>query len=364
MMWPEAVEALLGVVRPLAQREVAPHAARWDDEGRVAEGFSARLGAELGLFGASLAEADGGSGTGMLGACAVVEEIAAASGGLAALLALHEGAGIGLASRVAGDARAGVLGAWLEARVPGAWIGAQHGLAYTRDGAAWRLRGRAAMVPAAALGGPTALVADGPDGATAFVLPPDALVQRRPRAALGLRAAGWGELAFDLRVDDDARVGAIGAGAELAAHAHARCSVLLAAVATGLARAALAQAATYAKERRQFGQAIADFQAIQWKLADGGTGRDAGFGLATYAAGLLDRGAPRAAVAAAHAHLLAVRHAITSCSDALQIHGGYGYTREYPIERMLRDAKACAAADRPEHVLRSFVGESIATRFA
>jgi len=362
--WPEQVEGLLGAVRSLAQREVAPHATRWDDEGRIDEGLAARLGSELGLIGIGVDEADGGSGVGMLGAVAVLEELAGTSGGLAAALAIHEGAGLGLASHAEPDRREAVLQAWLLARTPGTWVGARHGIACTADGAGWRLRGRAPMIPGAAGQGPTAVIATGADGPTAFLLPADALLQRRPRAALGLRCAAWGELGIDLRLDDDARIGPRGGAASLAALAHARTSVLLAAVASGLARAALVHAAAYARERVQFGHPIAQFQAIQWKLADGGTGRDAGFVLATRAAGQLDRGERGAAAAAAQAHLLSVRHAIAACSDALQIHGGYGYTREYPIERLLRDARACTAADRPEQELRGDLATAIATRFA
>lgn len=362
--WPEQVEGLLGAVRSLAQREVAPHAVRWDDQGHVDDGLAARLGGELGLFGIGVDEADGGSGVGMLGAVAVLEELARSSGGLAAALAIHEGAGIGLALQAEPARRAAVVQQWLLARAPGAWVGPRHQVACTADGAGWRLRGSAPMIPGAAGQGPTAVVAHGPDGPTAFLLPADALLQRRPRGALGLRCAAWGELGIDVRVDDDARIGPPGGAAPLAALAHARTSVLLAAVASGGARAALVQAAGYARERQQFGQPIAQFQAIQWKLADGGTGRDAGFVLATRAAGQLDRGTPGAAAAAAQAHLLSVRHAIAACSDALQIHGGYGYTREYPIERMLRDARACTAADRPEDELRGAVAAEIAVRFA
>jgi alkylation response protein AidB-like acyl-CoA dehydrogenase len=363
--WPAHVEALLGGVRPLANRELAPHAARWDEQARVDQGLLARLGDELGLFGLSLAEQDGGSAAGMLGAVAVIDELAAHSGSLAAMVAVHEGAGLGLAALVGDpERRAAALELWLHARAPGCWVGEHHGIQCVREGESWRLRGRAPMLPGAAGGGPIALVATAPAGPTVFVLAEDALVQRRPRGALGLRATQWGELSFDLRVDDSTRMSADGGGAELAATAHARVSVLLAAVASGLARAALTQAAAYARERRQFGQAIAEFQAIQWKLADGATGRDAGFGLAIDAAAQLDRGVPGAAAAAARAHLLAVRHAVVACSDALQIHGGYGYTREYPIERMLRDARACAIVDRPEPVLRTVVSTAIAERFA
>lgn len=348
MTWSAHVEALLGAVGPLGNREFAPHAARWDDAGLDA-GLAARC-SEWGLFGLSAPEASGGAGVGMLGTVAVVEDIAAHSGSLAIRVAIHEAAAVGLALGLGDDE--------LLARALGGdgfvgWCGASRGLS-ARAESRVRLQGAARMVPA---DGDVVAVGQGPEGAVVGFLRAADVGARRVRAASGLCAAGWADLELDVEAThagDDA----------LARRLAARISVGVAATACGLARAAITRAVEYARVREQFGQAIANFQAIQWKLANSATERDAAWMLTVKAAARLDAVADDAADAAARAQLAAVRSAVAACSEALQVHGGYGYTREFPIERLLRDARACSAIDRGDDDLRAAVVPGIVARFA
>ncbi len=359
-IWPEHIDALVGAVATLGAREIAPSAARWDEDGLDAD-LAARC-ADWGLFGVSVPEDRGGAGAGMLGAAAVMEELATHSGSLAVRLALHEGGAVGLALGLGDEPLlARLLGAGVQPEShSGAtgqsswvgWVGAGRGVCATgAPGGTTRLHGAARMVP-----GDGALVVVGREGDVVGLVAADRL-DRRSRRGSGLRSVGWTDVALDV---DLPRTGDAGLAAQLSA----RVSVLVGAVACGLARAAITQAVHYARVREQFGQPIANFQAIQWKLANGATERDAAWMLLVHAAGRLDAGDAGAHDAAARGQLAAVRAAVSACSEALQIHGGYGYTTEFPVERLLRDARACSAVDRGDDALRTALTAGIAARFA
>jgi alkylation response protein AidB-like acyl-CoA dehydrogenase len=145
-------------------------------------------------------------------------------------------------------------------------------------------------------------------------------------------------------VGDDARVGEVGAAGAAAARARAGFDLAVAALALGCGQGALDAAVAYAKDRKQFGQPIASFQAIQWMLADARVELEAARLLVPRAAATEDAGGD-AAGDAATARLYAAEAASRACSRALQVHGGYGYTKEFPVERHLRDAKVCEVSD-------------------
>ncbi|MBK6916648.1 MAG: acyl-CoA dehydrogenase family protein [Deltaproteobacteria bacterium] len=357
----DTLEALLGAVRSFTAREVDPRAASWDAAEALAPGLAAQA-AELGLLGVSAPEADGGLGAGLFGAAWVIEAVAASSGTLAVLLALHEAAAVGLALALPG---AQARGAAMAAATTGlsqlsGWIGPQHGLVHAQVGDALALRGRVGMAVAASA--PLVLASRGAQGDALHRAVPGAAAQ--PRAAHGLRGAGWARLELDLPLAPEATWLVGDAASAAIVRIQARVATLVAAVGCGLARAAVSQAAAYAKQREQFGAPIASFQAIQWKLADGMTRRDAAWLLTLAAADACDRGSSSAMAAAARAQLAAHRAAATASSDALQIHGGYGYTCEFPIERMYRDARALPSVDADEVALREAIGTAIAQRFA
>ena len=349
MKWPAHIEALQGAVVALGARELGPNAARWDGSAGFEPTFAAKV-ADWGLFGVSVPEVQGGAGAGLLGAAVVIEEVAAHSGSLAMRLALHEGVAIGFAL--------GLADMSLLARLIGnggfvGWVGLGRGVTAEQSSDRLRLQGSVCMAPG---DGDLVVAGLGTGGPRVGFVAADQLSSGRARAACGLRAVGWTDVVIDADVEHSGN-------AAVAARLGARLSVLIGAVACGLARAAISQATAYAQVREQFGQSIAQFQAIQWKLANGATERDAAWLLVTDAAARLDAQRPAANEAAARAQLAAVRMSVSACSEALQVHGGYGYTREFPIERLLRDARACTAIDRGDDDLRATLAAAITARF-
>jgi alkylation response protein AidB-like acyl-CoA dehydrogenase len=176
---------------------------------------------------------------------------------------------------------------------------------------------------------------------------------------LGCRSSDTVELTFeDVRIDDAQRLGELDQGFRDTMQILDRGRISIAAMALGLGRGALEMAVTYAKDRHQFGHPIADFQAIQFMLADSKTELDAA-GLLTYrAAWLADRG-QRHSQEAAMAKLFASEAASRACNRALQVHGGYGYTREFNVERHLRDAKICEIGEGTSEVQRSVIAKHL-----
>jgi alkylation response protein AidB-like acyl-CoA dehydrogenase len=170
---------------------------------------------------------------------------------------------------------------------------------------------------------------------------------------LGMRAADLGPLRLHtVRLPATAELRPFDADAAVAA-----MLVGLGAIAVGLSSSALLRARDYALQRQQFGQPIATFQAIQWKLADFATGLDAARLMVRKAAATGDP------IAAARAAIKAADVAIRGCSEALQIHGGFGYTREYPLERWLRDARFCGLFANQLTTGRTAIAHAIAARF-
>jgi len=314
-------------------------------------------------IGATVAEDDGGVGTTWVGAAAIVEALAQGSGSLAAIVAAHEALGLApVLALASAEQRERLLPRLVTGELATGLLGG--GIAAVREAGQWCLSGRASDVVGGATASKLVVVAAIDGEPTAFLVEGDAggVVRKRP-ALLGLRAAGVADIELaSVRVDDDARLGAVGAAADVAALAEDRVRVLFAAIACGLGRAALSSAIVYAKEREQFGQPIAQFQAIQWKLADAATGLDAAALLVHDAAARLDSGRP-AAIAAARALVFAGTQAAKAAHDALQVHGGYGYVRDFPVERHLRDARATQVLVSEPAALRTVVADGIAARF-
>jgi alkylation response protein AidB-like acyl-CoA dehydrogenase len=167
------------------------------------------------------------------------------------------------------------------------------------------------------------------------------------------------ELSFeDVRIKDSQRVGEVDRGFMDTMQILDRGRISIAAMALGLGNGALDMAITYAKERKQFGKPIADFQAIQWMLADSKTELDAAT-LLTYRAAWLDDHGRRFGYEASMAKLFASETATRACNRALQVHGGYGYTREFNVERHLRDAKICEIGEGTSEVQRIVIAKQL-----
>ncbi len=204
---------------------------------------------------------------------------------------------------------------------------------------------------------------DGPRGISCLLVPGDAagLSGATPERKMGAKASRTAQVLLEgVRVPQDRLVGAEGQGFKIALAALDAGRLGIAACAVGLAQAALDAAAAYAKERRQFGRAIGEFQGMQFLLADMATGVAAARALYLAAARRKDRGLPYG-VEAAKAKLFATDVAMRVTTDAVQVFGGYGYVEDFPVERYMREAKVLQIVEGTNQVQRMVIGRSLTT---
>jgi alkylation response protein AidB-like acyl-CoA dehydrogenase len=363
-------------VRDFARAEVAPKAQAWDKEERFPKEIVPRL-AELGLLGIRIPEEYGGAGLDVLSYAICVEEIARVDGSLALTVASHNGLGTGHILSFGNEEQKrrylpkAASGEWLAAWAltePGSGSDSA-GLATTarRDGSDWVLNGTKMFITQGSVGGFCVVLArTNPNvskqrGITAFVVEhgTKGFSASKHLEKLGCRSSDTVELTFeDVRIPDSQRIGEVDRGFLDTMSILDRGRVSIAAMALGLGEGALDMAVTYAKDRKQFAKAIADFQAIQWMLADSRTELEAA-ALLTYRAACLADSGKRYSQEASMAKLYASEAASRACNRALQIHGGYGYTREFNVERHLRDAKICEIGEGTSEVQRIVIAKHL-----
>ncbi len=330
-------------VKKLVQDSVAPHALE-RDEHRTFDGDGLAAMAELGLLGLPVAEARGGAGMGMVAFAVAVEELARESGSLARLLVTHAGQ-CGLALQDL-DAAAADLAAIAGGEQPAAFVGPEHGVQM----AGGKLSGKAELVTGA---GEAALliVAATQDGQPCLCAVDAKACQRTALRSLGFAAAAPARLEF---AGVAARLLATGqpAGAAIAA-AQTAAWIGGAALAVGMAAASVVLAHKHAAQRIAFGKPLSRQQAVQTKLVEGRRATDAARHLVYHAARLWEAGqAAEARQAAIAARLAAVEAAVLASDEGIQIHGGFGYTVEYHVERHYRDAKTLDVLDGGGGALR------------
>jgi alkylation response protein AidB-like acyl-CoA dehydrogenase len=362
-------------VRDFCEREVKPKARRWDETGEFPRETVRALG-ELGLLGMNVPEAYGGSELGAVGVAVVIEEVARFDGSLALTVASHNGLGTGhllrfgseeLKRRYLPDLAAGrKLAAW-GLTEPGSGSDAA-GLRTTavRRGDRWILNGSKMFITQGTVGDVFIVLAlTAPEkkgkGITAFLLEKGlpGFTQRAMHGKLGMRSSDTAELSFeDVAVPDEQRVGDLDAGFTNTLQILDRGRVGIGALAVGLARGALEEARAYARERQAFGKPISEFQAIGFMLADMATEIAAARLLVQRAAAKCDRG-ERFTSEASMAKLFASEVAMRATSKAIQIHGGYGYTRDFPVERYFRDAKLCEIGEGTSEVQRMVIARGL-----
>jgi alkylation response protein AidB-like acyl-CoA dehydrogenase len=366
-------------VRDFARAEVAPHARAWDEEERFPTEIVPKLAA-MGLLGIRIPEEYGGSAMDTTSYAICVEEIARVDGSLALTVASHNGLGTGHILAFGSEAQKrrylprAAAGEWLAAWAltePGS--GSDSAALRTtarRDGDDWIVDGTKMFITQGSVGGFCVVLARTnvdvakQRGITAFVIEhgTPGFTTSKHLLKLGCRSSDTAELTFEaVRIADAQRVGEVDHGFIDTMKILDRGRISIAAMALGLGYGALDMATAYAKDRKQFGKPIADFQAIQWMLADSKTELDAAALLTYRAAALADRGVPFA-VEAAMAKLFTSEAATRACNKSLQIHGGYGYTREFNVERHLRDAKLCEIGEGTSEVQRMVVAKSLLAR--
>ncbi len=368
-------ELIRQTVRDFADNEVKPLAGRMDEEDWWPAELVPRM-AELGLMGMTVAEADGGSGLDTVSYNIAIEEIARVSGSLALSLAAHNGLGISQLYRFGGPAlvakyipdlaKGKKIGAWALTE-PGSGSDAA-GLATTavREGDGWTLSGEKQFITNGHVASVFTLMArsdptKGSQGITAFVAPAGAKGLRlgKKEDKLGMRGSITSQIYLeDLWVADDHVVGAVGQGFAGAMKTLDAGRIAIGSLALGLAQGAFDASLAYAQERKQFGKPIAANQAIQWKLADMATQIDAARLLLQRAATRKDQGLPYTKEASM-GKLYASEAAMWVTTQAIQIHGGNGYTRDYPVERMFRDAKLCEIGEGSSEVQRMILAKQI-----
>jgi alkylation response protein AidB-like acyl-CoA dehydrogenase len=364
----EEQQLLRKTVRAFAEAELAPHSREWDERQEFPREVFARLGA-LGLAGACWPEAYGGSGLGTLDWALVMEELARADAGVALSLAAHHGLCSAHIHLVGSEeqkqrflpplASGAKVGCWaLTEPGSGSDAGGMRTTA-VRDGAFFVLTGSKNFITNGGIAD-TAVVMAVTDRAASKKGISAIVVERgtpgfrsgRKEDKLGVRSSDTSELVLeDCRVPAANLLGRQGMGFVDTLRILDKGRIAIAAFSLGIAQAALEASVRYARERRQFGHPIADFQAIQFKVAEMAMKVDAARLLTWRAAALADRAAAHTAESSM-AKLFASEAAVEIALEAVQLHGGYGYIKEYPVERYLRDAKLGTIGEGTSEVQR------------
>ncbi len=371
----EEQEQLRREIRTFAEREIAPNRAAWDEASEFPLDAVKKLGA-MGLLGIIIPAEYGGAGLGYVDYLLAIEELSAVDGSLGLTVAAHNSLGtnhIFLAGTEAQRRRylprlAG--GEWLAAwglTEPGSGSDASNArtTAVKKDGR-YVLNGNKTFITNGRYADVAVVIAvtdksKGTHGLSAFVVEKGTKGFRpgKKENKLGLRASDTSELIFeDCEIPEENLLGAEGEGFVDAMRVLDGGRISIAALALGMARGALDAALGYVKQRQQFGKAIAEFQGIQWKLADMATELDAARLLTLRAAVLKDAGR-RVTRESSMAKLFASEVAVKICDEAVQLFGGYGFIKDYPVEKFYRDVKLCTIGEGTSEIQRMVIAREI-----
>ncbi|MEV3859646.1 acyl-CoA dehydrogenase family protein [Streptomyces sp. NPDC050095] len=370
----DEAQDLLRLVRDIAQREIAPRAAEEEDAGRFPrETFTLLSGS--GLLGLPYDAEFGGGDQPYEVYLQVLEELAAARltvglGVSVHSLACHALANFGTKQQrsewLADMLGGGLLGAYCLSEPASGSDAASLRTKAVRDGDDWVLTGTKAWITHGGVADFYTVLArtggDGAHGVTAFLVPGDAegLSAAVPEKKMGMKGSPTAQVHFDgVRVSDARRIGDEGQGFQIALSALDSGRLGIAACAIGVAQAALDEAVSYATDRSQFGRPIADFQGLRFMLADMATQIEAGRALYLSAARLRDAGRPFSKQAAM-AKLLCTDAAMKVTTDAVQVLGGYGYTADFPVERLMREAKVLQIVEGTNQIQRMVIARHLA----
>ncbi len=364
--------AFADTARQFAQTALAPHAAEWDREAIFPREAIAQAG-ELGFCGLYAPENTGGLALPRLDATLVFEELAAVDPSTTAFITIHN-----MATWMLGTwATEAVRTTWGEALTSGQKLasycltepGAGSDAASLktradRDGGHYVINGAKAFISGAGSTDVLVLMArtgapdSGAKGISAFAVPADAtgISYGKKEEKMGWNSQPTRVISFDnVRIPADHLLGQEGEGFKIAMKGLDGGRINIATCSIGAAQGALTQAQQYMQERKQFGKAIASFQALQFKLADMATELVAARQMVRLAASKLDAAAPDAATYCAMAKRFATDAGFMVCNEALQLHGGYGYIREYPLERLMRDARVHQILEGTNEIMRVII---------
>src|SRR3954449_4842964 len=367
---------LRDTAREVARDLLAPYSAEWDREARFPKEALAEL-AKLGFLGMLVPEQYGGAGAGHIGYALALEEIAAGDGAVSTVLSVHNSVGCLPVLRYGSEeqkqrfltpmAQGKMLACFCLTEPEAGSDAAAIKTRARRKGNRWVLNGTKQFITS----GSTAQVAivfavtdpdAGRKGISAFIVPTDTPGYRVARLEhkLGQRASDTAQLVFeDMELTPDLMLGGEGEGYRIALSNLEGGRIGIAAQSLGMARSAYEAALAYAKEREAFGRKIIEHQAVAFRLADMATQLAAARGLIMEAARLRDAGEP-CLQEAAMAKLFASEMAERVASDAIQIHGGYGYLGDFPVERIYRDVRVCQIYEGTSDIQRLIISRELA----
>jgi alkylation response protein AidB-like acyl-CoA dehydrogenase len=362
------------LTRDFAQAEIEPNAAQWDRDHHFPRELFGKL-AELGLMGVCAPEEYGGAGADFLSYILVLEELSRADAGVGVTVAVHTSAcTLPILSFGSDEQRARFVPPLARGEGIGAFAlteseaGSDAGSLRTRaepTNGGWTITGSKQWITNGAHASTflvfarTDIDTPGPKGVSAFILDADDVKITREEEKLGLNSSVTNDIAVEgVEVERDRLLHEEGKGFNVAMATLDGGRIGIAAQAVGIAQAAFDVAREYAKERKTFGKPIAEHQAIQWKLADMATEIDAARLLVYRAAWLKDQGRPHIEEGA-KAKLFASETARRQTAEAIQILGGYGYTKEFPVERYYRDAKITEIYEGTSEIQRLVIARSV-----
>jgi alkylation response protein AidB-like acyl-CoA dehydrogenase len=371
----EDQEILRRTVREFAEAEMRPHVMEWDEAQQFPMDLLPKLAA-LGLLGIQFPEEYGGSAMSAVDYCICIEELARVCPAIALSVAAHNGLCTAHIAMFGTEAQKSqylprlvqgeVLGAWgLTEASAGSDAAAMRTVA-TRQGTCWVLNGSKQFITHGKIGGVMVAMAitdrsKGHRGISAFVMEhgTPGMTPGKKENKLGMRASDTSEVIYqDCRLPAEALLGDEGQGFINTLQVLDAGRIGIAALSVGLAQGAYEAAKSYAKERRQFGQPIAAFQAIQWKLADNATRIEAARLLTYRAAYLKDQGM-RMTRESAMAKLYSSEIAVKAADDCVQIHGGYGFVKDYPAEKYFRDVKLLTIGEGTSEIQRLVIARQL-----
>jgi alkylation response protein AidB-like acyl-CoA dehydrogenase len=365
-------------IREFAETEIRPHVREWDEEQHFPAELIPKMAA-LGLMGIQFPEQYGGAGMSAIDYCICIEEIARVDPSVALSLAAHNGlcsshiALFGTEEQkqkfLAPLARGEKVGAWgLTESTSGSDAAGMRTVA-TRAGTCWVLNGSKTFTTHGRVGNTMVVMAvtdraAGTKGISAFIVEQgtQGMTPGKKEDKLGMRASDTSEVIYDnCRIPGDQLLGAEGQGFVNTMQVLDAGRIGIAALSVGLAQGAYEAALAYARQRKAFGKTISSFQAIQWKLADAAT-KIEGARLLTYRAAFLkDRGG-RTTLESSMAKLYASEVAVRVAEDGVQIHGGYGFVKDYPAEKYFRDVKLLTIGEGTSEIQRLVIARRLLAR--
>jgi alkylation response protein AidB-like acyl-CoA dehydrogenase len=371
----EEQQLLRRTVREFADTEMRPHIREWDETQHFPSELMPKL-AGLGLLGIQWPEEYGGAGMSALDYCICIEELARVDPSIALSVAAHNGLGSAHLAMFGSEeqkqtflvplARGEKIGAWALTEATSGSDAAGLRTSATKSGDAWVLNGSKQFTTHGRVGDLVVAMAvtdrsAGTKGISAFIVErgTPGMTPGKKEDKLGMRASDTSEVIFDnCRVPQNRMLGTEGQGFVNALQVLDAGRIGIAALSVGLAQGAYEAALVYARERTAFGKTIDQFQAIQWKLADNATRIEAARLLTYRAAVLKDRG-ERMTLESAMAKLYASEIAVQAADDCVQIHGGYGFVKDYPAEKFFRDVKLTTIGEGTSEIQRLVIARHL-----